>query len=105
MSARLDGSSPNLVLYLNSTAGASGGAQSGRNKYTVSARVMKIPGNARAEFENGLKSLAKKDFAGSLSHFTKAARTFPEYYQTYYHIGGVQTNLGPFDDSMLACQR
>jgi tetratricopeptide (TPR) repeat protein len=104
-SARLDGSSSNLVLYLNSTAGESSGAQSGRNKYTVSARELKIPGKARGEFENGLKSLAKKDFAGGLSHFTKAARRFPEYYEAYYHVGVVQTNLGRFGEAMEAFQK
>jgi tetratricopeptide (TPR) repeat protein len=104
-SARLDGSSSNLVLYLNSTAGESNGAQSGQNKYTVSARELKIPGKARGEFENGLKSLAKKDLARSLSHFKEAARTFPEYYEAYYHLGVVQTNLGRFDEAMEAFQR
>jgi tetratricopeptide (TPR) repeat protein len=104
-SARLDGSSSSLVLYLNSSAGSSSVAQSGQNKYTVSARELKIPGKARGEFENGLKSLAKKDFAASLSHFTKAARTFPEYYEAYYHVGVVQTNLGHFDEAMGAFQK
>ena len=103
-SARLDGSSSNLVLYLNSSAGSANGAQSGQNEYTVSARELKIPGKARGEFEKGLKSLAKKDLAGSLSHFKEAARTFPEYYEAYYHVGVVQTNLGRFDEAMEAFQ-
>jgi tetratricopeptide (TPR) repeat protein len=99
-SAQLDGSSSKLVLYLNSSSAA----QSGRNKYTVSARELMIPGKARGEFEKGLGSLAKKDFAGGLSHFTKAARTFPEYYEAYYHVGVVQTNLGRFAEATEAFQ-
>jgi tetratricopeptide (TPR) repeat protein len=99
-SAQLDGSSSKLVLYLNSSSAA----QSGRNKYTVSARELMIPGKARGEFEKGLGSVAKKDFAGSLSHFTKAARTFPEYYEAYYHVGVVQTNLGRFAEATEAFQ-
>jgi len=69
-SARLDGASSKLVLYLNSPSTA----QTERNSYTVSARELKIPGKARREFEKGLGSLAKQDLAGSLSHFTKAAQ-------------------------------
>jgi hypothetical protein len=44
-SARLDGSSSKLVLYLNS----SNTAPKERNSYTVSARELKIPGKARHE--------------------------------------------------------
>jgi len=98
--AQLDGSSSKLVLYLNS----SHSPQTEPKKYTISARELKIPGKARGEFEKGLGSLAKKDFARSLSHFTKAARTFPEYYEAYYHVGVVQTNLGRFDEAMEAFQ-
>jgi tetratricopeptide (TPR) repeat protein len=99
-SARLDGASSNLVLYLNS----SNPEQSGRNKYTVSARALMIPGKARAEYEKGLASMVKKDFAASLSHFTKAARLFPEYYEAYYQAGVVETNLVRLDEAMQAFQ-
>src|SRR6266446_7088866 len=80
-SARLDGASSKLVLYLNSSSTV----QTERNSYTVSARELKIPGKARREFEKGLGSLAKQDVAGSLSHFTKATEAFPDYYEAYYH--------------------
>jgi tetratricopeptide (TPR) repeat protein len=99
-SARLDGTSSNLVLYLNSSSPE----QSGRNKYTVSARELVIPGKARAEFEKGLKTLAKRDLRASLSHFHKAAQTFPEYYEAYYHVGVVETDLGHLDEAMKAFQ-
>jgi tetratricopeptide (TPR) repeat protein len=100
-SAQLDGSSLKLVLYLNS----SNLPQTGRNSYTVSARELKIPGKAQDEYVKGLGSLAKKDFPGSLSHFTKAAKEFPEYYEAYYHVGVVETSLGRFDEAMQSFQK
>lgn len=99
-SARLDGASSNLVLYLNS----SNATQGDRNKYTVTARELMIPGKAHDEYEKGLASMVKEDFAGSLSHFTKAARIFPEYYEAYYQVGVVETNLVRLNEAMQAFQ-
>jgi tetratricopeptide (TPR) repeat protein len=100
-SARLDGSSSKLVLYLNS----SNTAPKEQNSYTVSARELRIPGKARHEYEKGLGSLAKKDFPESVSHFTKAAQAFPEYYEAYYHAGVAETTLGHLDEAMQAFQK
>jgi len=100
-SAQLDGSASNLVLYLNSSNLPS----TGRNHYTVSARELMIPGKARGEYEKGLGRLTKKDLTGSLSHFTKAAQVFPEYYEAYYHVGAVETTLGHLDEAMKAFQK
>ena len=100
-SARLDGASSKLVLYLNSP----NTMQTERNGYTVSARELKIPGKARREFEKGLGSLAKQDVAGSLSHFTKATEAFPDYYEAYYHVGVAATRLGQRDEAMQAFQK
>jgi tetratricopeptide (TPR) repeat protein len=100
-SAQLDGSSSKPVLYLNS----SNLPQTERNRFTVSARELKIPGKARGEYVKGLGSLAKKDFLGSLSHFTKAAKEYPEYYEAYYHAGVVETSLGRFDEAMQSFQK
>jgi tetratricopeptide (TPR) repeat protein len=100
-SARLDGSSSKLVLYLNSSSTA----QTQRNNYTVSTRELRIPGKARSEYAKGLGSLTKKDFTGSVSHFTKAAQAFPEYYEAYYHAGVAETTLGHLDEAMQAFQK
>jgi len=100
-SAKLDGASSKLVLYLNSPHTM----QTERNGYTVSARELKIPGKARREFEKGLGSLAKQDVAGSLSHFTKATEAFPDYYEAYYHVGVAATRLGQRDEAMQAFQK
>src|SRR5881397_1587470 len=62
-SAQLDGSTSPLVLYLNSP----NTAQTERNRYTISARELKIPDKARNEYAKGLGSLVKNDLAGSAS--------------------------------------
>ncbi len=98
--AEFDGSSSKLELQLKSSATV----QSGRNNYTVSTRELMIPWKARGEYEKGLGSLAKKDFAASLNHFTKAEQAFPEYYEAYYHAGIVQTSLGKFGEAKQSFQ-
>ena len=100
-SARLDGASSKLVLYLN----APNPVQNGRNSYTVSARELRIPEKARHEYGKGLDSLTKKDLAGSVNHFMKAAQVFPEYYEAYYHIGVAETRQGQLDEAMRAFQK
>ena len=59
-------------------------ARSGPN---VSVRELRIPAKARNEFNRGLRSLEKRDAAGSLRHFDAALRIYPEYYEAYYHEG------------------
>jgi len=100
-SAQLDGPSSKLVLYLNSSSPA----QAARTSETVSARELKIPWKARSEYEKGVVSLAKKDRTGSLSHFTKAAQAFPEFYEAYYQMGVVETSLRRLDEAMQAFQK
>jgi tetratricopeptide (TPR) repeat protein len=100
-SARLDGSSSKLVLYLN----APSAAQSERNSYTISARELKISGKARHEYAKGLETLAKREYAESVSHFMKAAQAFPEYYEAFYHIGVARTRQGQLDEAMPAFQK
>lgn len=100
-SARLDGASSKLVLYLDSPATA----HSGRSSYAVSMRELKIPGKARNEYAKGLGSLAKQDLAGSAEHFMKAAQAFPDYYEAFYHIGVVKTRQGLLGEALPAFQK
>ncbi len=99
-SAKIDGSSSELVLYVNS----SNVPQILRDSYTVSARELRIPGKARREFEKGLGRLLKRDPAGSVSHFTKAAQAFPDYYEAYYHVGVAEMSLGHRGEAVQAFQ-
>src|SRR6266403_1555739 len=100
-SARLDGASSKLVLYLDSPATA----HPERSRYTVSARELKIPGKARNEYAKGLGSLAKQDLAGSAEHFQKAAQAYPDYYEAFYHIGVVKTKEGLLGEALPAFQK
>ena len=75
-----------------------------QNANTVSARELMIPGKAKDEYRKGLLSLAKKQFVQSLSHFTRAARAFPGYFEALYHQGVVETDLGHNEEAMQAFQ-
>jgi tetratricopeptide (TPR) repeat protein len=97
---QLKGSPLKLVLYLM----ASLSSQTRRNKYTVSVRELKIPDKARDEYRKGLECVGKKDPKGSLSHFRKAAKVFPSYYEAHYQIGAVEMNLGHLDEALQAFQ-
>jgi len=98
-SAKLDGPSSKLVLYLKSKSGAIP-----QSSYTVSVRELKIPGKARNEYQKGLERLGKNDPVGSLSHFTKATQEFPGYFEAYYNIGVADVTLGRMDEAMRAFQ-
>jgi tetratricopeptide (TPR) repeat protein len=100
-SARLDGASSKLVLYLDSPATA----HTERSGYTVSMRELKIPSKARNEYAKGLGSLAKQDLAASAEHFMKAAQAFPDYYEAFYHIGVVKTRQGLLEEALPAFQK
>lgn len=100
-SAQLDGSTSPLVLYLN----APNKTPIERNNFAVSVRDLRIPGKARNEYVKGLGSLEKKDLAGSVNHFMKAAAAFPEYYEAYYHLGVAKTRQGLLDEAMPAFQK
>jgi tetratricopeptide (TPR) repeat protein len=97
--AQVDGSPAKVELHLISSSPAL------RNKYTISVRELAIPGKAHEEFDRGIQSLDKKDFASSLSHFTKAVQKFPGYFEAVYHLGVVHTSLGQLEKAMQAFQK
>jgi tetratricopeptide (TPR) repeat protein len=99
--AQLDGSFLKVVLYLMSSTAL----QPRTKKYSVSVRDLQISGKAHDEYNKGLLSLAKKDLVASLSHFTKAVKAFPQYYEAFYHMGVVQTSLGKMGEAIQAFQK
>jgi len=98
--AQFDGSSLKLELHLISFAPP----PAPPNANTVSVRELMIPGKAKEEYRKGLLSLAKKQFVQSLSHFTRAVRAFPGYFEALYHQGVVETDLGHDEEAMQAFQ-
>ncbi len=99
-SAQLDGPSAKLVVYLRSKSGPIR-----QSSYTVSVRELKIPGKAQNEMRKGLELGAKKDLAGSLVHFLKAAQIYPGYFEAYYDIGVAKMAMGRTDEAIKAFQR
>jgi tetratricopeptide (TPR) repeat protein len=75
-----------------------------KNVNTVSVRELMIPNKAKEEYRKGLLSLAKKQLVQSLSHFTRAVRAFPGYFEALYHKGVVETDLGHDEEAMQAFQ-
>src|SRR5215471_381894 len=90
-----------VTLYLNS----SNAPPRGGNPYVVSAHELKIPQKAQDEYYRGLGLLAKKDFAGSLAHFSKAVAVYPDYYEAIYHVGLAELRLDHQDKAAEAFQR
>jgi len=93
--------SPPLELYLK--AGNSSPVR--RTDYAVSVRELRIPVKARNAFEKGLERLAKNDADGSRTQFLRAAATFPDYYEAYYHMGVADLRLGREEEAAQAFQK
>jgi len=91
-----DGSWLKLELHLAPI----GPPQPVQSANTVSVRELAIPGKAKDEYRKGLVSLAKKQLANSLKHFTSAVRAFPGYFEALYHQGIVETDLGHQEAAM-----
>lgn len=89
-----------VTLYLNSAP-----PPRGENPYVVSVHELKIPQKAQNEYYRGLDLMAKKDFAGGLAHFSKAAADYPDYYQAIYQMGVAELRLNRDDKAMEAFQR
>lgn len=90
-----------VTLYLNFSKAPPRGA----DPYVVSARELKIPEKAQNEYYRGLDLMAKKDFAGSLAHFSKAAADYPDYYEAIFHAGLAELRLNHADEAAEAFQK
>jgi len=90
-----------VSLYLN----APSTPPRGENPFVVSAHELKVPHKAQSEYERGLDLMDKKDFAGSLAHFSKAAAEYPDYYEAIYHLGLAELRLNHQDKAVEAFQK
>jgi tetratricopeptide (TPR) repeat protein len=62
---------------------------------TVSAEVLKIPENARKEFEHGSRLLnEKKDLSRSIAAFQRAIQMYPGYAEAYFLMGTAEVQAG-----------
>jgi Tfp pilus assembly protein PilF len=80
-----------IVLQLTRNNPAAQGV-AGEN--LVSVRELRIPDKARDALQKGVERLRKNDAAGSLVQFSRAAATFPDYYEAYYQMGVANVVLG-----------
>jgi Flp pilus assembly protein TadD len=98
--AQLEGPVLKLVLYLTPVKWS----PAHQNKYTVSVHDLKIASKARDEYQKGMECLAKNDFAGSVNHFTKAVKAFPEFYEALSQLGMAEVHLGSMEEASKAFQ-
>jgi hypothetical protein len=94
---RVDLDDKRLLLHLDRTSSAPAGL--------VSARELSIPSKARHAFQDGVRHLARNDFAGSLPHFQRAIAELPGYYEAYHLIGVADLELGHLGDAEEAFRK
>ncbi|HYA97117.1 MAG TPA: carboxypeptidase regulatory-like domain-containing protein [Methylomirabilota bacterium] len=92
----------NPPLVLRVSAGKAGPAPRGA---TVSVHELKIPGDARKDFEKGMELLARGDSGGSIAQFERAIVAYPAYYEAYYRLGTAQLDLGRGDQAGEAFEK
>jgi hypothetical protein len=63
---------------------------------TISVRRLSIPDRARQEFDKGMQQMTavKPDYQRALSHFERATKEYPDYYEAYTQLGIAQHHLG-----------
>src|SRR5262249_26299687 len=65
---------------------------------SVSVRELKIPDKARDEYDKGIASNAKNQFAESLEHLQKATELFPKYYEAETQLGVAKMGMRNYDE-------
>lgn len=72
----------------------------------VAAEVLKIPGNARKEFERGSRLLnEKKDFIRSIAAFQRAIALYPRYADAYFLMGAAQMQTSAASDAEASLRK
>jgi len=80
--------------------------ESGAPNGVVAAEVLKIPGNARKEFERGSRLLnEKKDFRRSIAAFQRAIALYPSYADAYFLMGTAQMQAGAASDAEASLRK
>jgi Flp pilus assembly protein TadD len=79
-----------------------GGAPNG----VVAAQALKVPGNARKEFERGSRFLnEKKDFSRSIAAFQRAIALYPSYAEAYFLMGTAQLQTSAISDAEASLRK
>jgi Tfp pilus assembly protein PilF len=97
---KLEGPSLKVILYLRPVKWV----PAPRGKYMVSVHELKVPEKARDEYRKGMECLGKSDSAGSVNHFTKAIKVFPEFYEALSQLGMAKIRQGSMEEARKAFQ-
>lgn len=80
--------------------------ESGRPNGTIKAEALKIPKDARKEFERGSRLLnEKKDFSRSIAAFQRAIALYPSYADAYFLMGTAQMRIGANSDAEVSVRK
>ncbi|HKW62213.1 MAG TPA: tetratricopeptide repeat protein [Candidatus Acidoferrum sp.] len=80
--------------------------ESGSPNGTIPAEALKIPKNARTEFEHGSRLLnEKKDFSRSIAAFQRAIELYPRYADAYFLMGTAQMQTSAASDAEASLRK
>jgi tetratricopeptide (TPR) repeat protein len=65
----------------------------------VSARELRIPENARREYEQAGRKVAARDFDGAIAHLEKAVEIEPHFAAAWNHLGTIAYKSQRFEDA------
>lgn len=71
----------------------------------LSARALKVPEQAREEFEKGLRELKRDELEKSVPHFQKAIEIYPDFDEAYVQLGLAFFLQGKRSDSLRTLAR
>ena len=72
----------------------------------ISAHQLSAPSGAQDEFDTGVTLLYdKSDYRGAVTHFQRAERKFPDYYEAYAQEGLAYQNLKELPDAEMALRK
>ena len=69
-------------------------------RFQVQATQLSVPENARAEYDKGLRRLAKRDLAGASGFFREALDLAPHFSAASYQLGSIACQQGRFAEAV-----
>jgi len=71
----------------------------------INERLLRVPEEARKEFERGNRELVeKKNPRKSIGYFEKAAKLFPAFAEAYHRLGTAHMDLGEWKEAQTALE-